>query len=72
MSYKLLDDVVIIRKEDVEGGDNAFSILAAFKAEGRNQRINRDDIDKVIKLAMAQKSYQDLIEVIKANSFYAV
>ena len=69
---KILDDVVIMRKSDVEGGDNAFAILAAFKAEGRNQKIKRDEIDKVIELAMKQKSYEDLIAVIKANSFYAV
>ena len=69
---KILNDVVIMRKSDVEGGDNAFAILAAFKAEGRNQKIKRDEIDKVIELAMKQESYEDLIAVIKANSFYAV
>ena len=69
---KILNDVVIMRKSDVEGGDNAFAILAAFKAEGRNQKIKRDEIDEVIELAMKQESYEDLIAVIKANSFYAV
>lgn len=69
---KLLNELVIIRKDDVEGGHNAFAVLASFKTEARNQGFNRDDIDMVINLAMEQKSYQDLLDVIRANTFYAV
>lgn len=69
---KLLDDVVIIRKDDVEGGHNAFAIMASFKGEARNQGIKRADVDAVLELAMAQKSYEDLLDVFRANTFYAV
>lgn len=61
------NDLVVISKEVVESGDNAFAILGHFKQSAQAQEVASNMIDSVISSAMSG-DYENLVDVIKANS----